>query len=367
MIINARLNRKDARTDTQSCVIEKVIELDYDGFELFKNNLLQDYPFIESHKHLMGFDDNGKAHCILVIGEDTDDGILIESEGSNYARYSSFIPNARQILLQEQMSPTLKDFVETLQERMNQFVKDILFKCEYDHYTINFDEIQSQLGEYSIDKQLFIDLLCERDEIGHTETSEDEIVIYPKDEYLEEPIDNDLSEVYLDESCNEDIELICAKHILWLYDTDNGERANFTNHRIDNNDFIGKNLCSANLANGVFNNCSFKDASLCFITAENAVFNNCDFTHATAEESEFVNCKFVNCKMNNSMFTHSALPNCTFKGCEFFRASFRNTMLKDTQILTSDGSTQTFNLPDTEGASYDSDEWYSENEGVIQE
>ena len=103
------------------------------------------------------------------------------------------------------------------------------------------------------------------------------------------------------------------------------------------------------------------------ITAENAVFNNCDFTHATAEESEFVNCKFINCKMNNSMFTHSALPNCTFKGCEFFRASFRSTMLKDTQILTSDGNTQTFNLPDTEGASYDLDEWCSENEGVIQE
>lgn len=366
MIINARLNRKDARIDIQSCVIEKVIELDVDGFELFKNNLLQDYPFIESHKHLMGFDDDGKAHCLLVIGEDSDDGILVESEGSNYARYSSFVPNARQILEQERLSPTLKDFVNTIQEKMDDLIHSILNDCEYDHYTLDFDKLRSMFGEYEIDINLITDLICERDEIRCIETGVNEVVVYPNEEYLEEAIDNDLAEVHLDESCNDDIELICAKHILWLYDTDNGEKANFANHRIDNNDFIGKNLCSANLANGVFNNCSFKDASLCFVTAENAVFNNCDFTHATAEESEFVNCKFINCKMNNSMFTHSALPNCTFKGCEFFRASFKFTMLKDTQILLADGSTQTFNLPDTEGASYDLDEWCSESEGVIQ-
>ena len=367
MVINAVLNRKDCRIDTQSCVVDKVIELSDKGFELFKNNLLQDYPFIESHKDLMGFDDDGKVHCILVIGQDTDDGILVESEGASYARYSAFIPNARQIIMQEQMSPTLKDFVESLQERMNQLVKDILFKCEYDHYTISFDEIQSQLGEYPIDKQLFIDLLCERNEIGHIETGEDEIVIFPKDEYLEETPD-DYDETFLDESCYEDIELKCAKHILWIYGEESGEQADFENHRVDNIDFIDKALNSVNLANGKFNNCSFKGASLCFASAKNAVFRNCDFAFATSEESEFLNCRFINCRFNNAIFTHSNFTGSTFSNCYFERTSFEKSLTAGVKILDKYGEDETDLLPDLYGSTDDAETWDSKfGEGVVQE
>lgn len=368
MIINARLNRKDYRIDTQSCVVDKVIELGGEGFELFKNNLLQDYPFIESHKDLMGFDDNGKAHCILVIGEDTDDGILIESECSSYARYSAFIPNARQILMQEQMSPTLKDFVETLQDRVNRLVKDILFKCEYDHLTINFDEIQPKLGEYLIDKQLLIELLCERDEIEHIETDVNDIIVYPKKEYLEDESDSDYDVISLDESCNDDIELKCAKHILWIYGEASGEQADFENHRIDNIDFDGKSLNSVKFANGKFNNCSFKDASLCFASAENAVFRNCDFSSATSEESEYINCRFINCRFNNAAFAHSNFTGATFLNCHFERTSFEKSLTAEMKFLNSLGEEETNMLPDLYGSSDDAEEWESGlGKGVVQE
>jgi len=368
VIINARLNKKDYRIDTQSCVVDKVIELGGEGFELFKNNLLQDYPFIESHKDLMGFDDNGKAHCILVIGEDTDDGILIESEGSSYAWYSAFIPNARQILMQEQMSPTLKDFVETLQDRVNRLVKDILFKCEYDHLTINFDEIQPKLGEYLIDKHLLIELLCERDEIEHIETNVNDIIVYPKKEYLEDESDSDYDVIFLDESCNDDIELKCAKHILWIYGEASGEQADFENHRIDNIDFDGKSLNSVKFANGKFNNCSFKDASLCFASAENAVFRNCDFSSATSEESEYINCRFINCRFNNAIFTHSNFTDSTFSNCYFESTSFVRSLTAGMKILDSLGEDETDLLPDLYGSTDDAEEWESGlGKGVVQE
>ena len=37
-------------------------------------------------------DDDDVVHCILVIGENRTDGILVESEGYGYTRYASYIP-----------------------------------------------------------------------------------------------------------------------------------------------------------------------------------------------------------------------------------------------------------------------------------
>ena len=34
----------------------------------------------------MYVDTEGVSHCLLVLGEGSDDGILVESEGSSYAR-----------------------------------------------------------------------------------------------------------------------------------------------------------------------------------------------------------------------------------------------------------------------------------------
>lgn len=367
MIINAGLKCKEFRVDTQSCIVEKVIELSDEGFHLFKNNLLDDYPFIESHKHLMGFDENGKAHCLLVIGEDSDDGILIESEGYNYARYSSFISNARQIIEQDSISPVLKDFVNTLQEKMDKLVDDLLSKCEYDHFTLSFDEIQSKLGEYKIDRTLIKELLCDRDEINHIESDSEYMSIFPKGEYLEGTSENNPDEIFIDESSGELAEIMCAKHVLWIFDNGNGEQLNFTNHRVDNIDFIGKNMCSAKLSNGKFNNCSFKDASLCFTYAEKAVFKNCDFSFATAEESEFINCRFINCNFKSGIFTHSDFTGSKFKNCKFEKTVFHHSLISGMEILDENGEKESTIIPELYGSTSNSELWQSEsNEGVIQ-
>lgn len=43
------------------------------------------------------------THCLLVLGWDCDDGILVRTEGSGYARYAAFIPGARLLLAAEEM------------------------------------------------------------------------------------------------------------------------------------------------------------------------------------------------------------------------------------------------------------------------
>ena len=56
-------------------------------------------PFLADFADHMGVDTDGLHHCLLVLGEDRDDGILIRYEGADYARYSSYISNARQIVV----------------------------------------------------------------------------------------------------------------------------------------------------------------------------------------------------------------------------------------------------------------------------
>ena len=40
---------------------------------------------------------------MLVLGEGVDDGILVDPQGYDYARYTAYIPMARQLFQNEQM------------------------------------------------------------------------------------------------------------------------------------------------------------------------------------------------------------------------------------------------------------------------
>ena len=50
------------------------------------------YDFIKENIELMYCDNEGTFHCILVTSEKHDFGILVESEGYHYARYTAYLP-----------------------------------------------------------------------------------------------------------------------------------------------------------------------------------------------------------------------------------------------------------------------------------
>ncbi|MBR2434025.1 MAG: hypothetical protein IKB22_00995 [Lentisphaeria bacterium] len=97
----AQFRRKEPVLQQDECEIEKVVELTREEFHHFKNNLLDDYDFISENSDLMCVDKMGTIHCILVLGDDYDEGILVNSEGSSYARYSALLPNARSFIEQQ--------------------------------------------------------------------------------------------------------------------------------------------------------------------------------------------------------------------------------------------------------------------------
>ena len=98
-IMRAVFMRKESEVRAEEFQVVKVINLPIEKYAEFSQHLCRYYDFIEENKELMQNKD-GVRHCILVTGEGVDEGILVESEGAPYARYSSFVPSVREIIRQ---------------------------------------------------------------------------------------------------------------------------------------------------------------------------------------------------------------------------------------------------------------------------
>ena len=103
-IIQVSFVRKEAKLDVEPSKVEKIIRLTEQDFNYFSKNMLNDYKFINDHQQLMYEDKNGIQHCLLVIGDEHDEGILIQSEGFSYARYWALLPNANLWIEQQYLS-----------------------------------------------------------------------------------------------------------------------------------------------------------------------------------------------------------------------------------------------------------------------
>lgn len=92
----AFLNRKPSSLLPPPCQVEAVVELDAVSFENLLQRPMDDQPQITAHKSLMRCEE-GVEHCVLFLGEGSQDGVLVNSEGYDWARYAAFIPGARMI------------------------------------------------------------------------------------------------------------------------------------------------------------------------------------------------------------------------------------------------------------------------------
>ena len=72
--------------------------LDDNAWQYFSNHLLNDYDFIEQYADDMGVGSDGIVNALLVFNEKTGEGILVNSSGYAYARYSAYLPFAGHLL-----------------------------------------------------------------------------------------------------------------------------------------------------------------------------------------------------------------------------------------------------------------------------
>jgi hypothetical protein len=175
--LNAALRRKQSEIDTTSCVVDKIIELPPDQTYEFYSNPLADYDFIAENAAQMGVDDDDQFHCILVIGEQENDGILIHSSGANYARYSAYIPNARQILFMEQRYNCIQDLESALMSAVDEVESQAMdYKGDGD-FRVLIDELSEKHGFDARYSSLLGEMLEEHSAINEVIVCDDEIIV----------------------------------------------------------------------------------------------------------------------------------------------------------------------------------------------
>lgn len=250
--------------------------------------------------------------------------------------------------------PTLKNFAE----RMAEAADDILSKAvaqsidKNRSYRVDIDKYNIP-GEPYIDAALLDDMLTDSGMIEDSILHDNCIEIM----LTEQAARSRFRECY-DASWSTEIEIICAKHALWIYDEHGGKQADFSNCRLKNVDFSNMNLCGANLSNALFINCFFNDTSLCDVDFSNSNFINCNFANMVAEGSYQIGTKYINCDLTNAYFTGSNFKNAEIKNSELDKASFMNCCLENTVIKGS-----MLGKANTANVCYDELEWNEDGAG----
>ena len=85
--LNAMMWRKPETLEPLSYKVSEVIVLSDAEFRDVMKNSLEDREYL-SGRH-------GEDTCVLLLSENGDDGILVDTQGCNYPRYAAFIPKAK--------------------------------------------------------------------------------------------------------------------------------------------------------------------------------------------------------------------------------------------------------------------------------
>lgn len=182
MKLQSEFKRKDADIETEQCDVSKVIELDDDRFNYFQNNLLDKYDFLIENKYEMGYSKDGARHCLLVLPKDGDDGILVDAQGSDYARYSSFLPNARKLLMVGKYQ-SLNDFIKNMYDLAERITDTALKNQSCGGFVIEAKNLPDENYNPLFSYKLLGEMLSERPEFEAVEIMNDEILFAVAPEY----------------------------------------------------------------------------------------------------------------------------------------------------------------------------------------
>lgn len=81
--------------------VVKIILLTQEQYQYFSSHLREDMPFIAANRNLSRRDGNDATHCLLVTTRNIRGGILVDCQGSTYARYAAEVPDKSVLDLRE--------------------------------------------------------------------------------------------------------------------------------------------------------------------------------------------------------------------------------------------------------------------------
>lgn len=198
--INTNLLRKESEFRTKSCVVEKAVAVSHREFENLKRHPLRDNRLIAENVDIMYCDSDDNYHCLLVYDEEQGDGLIIESEGTSYARYSQYIPRAKE-LVEVHQNPviSLTNGEKKLHELLSETAERIAVFAHLDYSEFSFDDVLQDLDcDFDDVKKMFIEatveMLNERNDIRSVKINDLDIPFQPDIKVEAESANEDLSE-----------------------------------------------------------------------------------------------------------------------------------------------------------------------------
>lgn len=185
LLINTTLLRKEPEFRPMTCIVEKAIAVSHDEFENLKRHPLQDNNLIAENTDLMYCDSDDIYHCLLICDEEQGDGLLIESEGSNYARYAQYVSKARELVEWHQDSEIqLTDGERKLHELLNETAERIAVFTKLGYSEFSLDDVLQDLGcDFDEVKKMLIhaaaEILNERKDIQSVKLHDLDIPFQP--------------------------------------------------------------------------------------------------------------------------------------------------------------------------------------------
>lgn len=163
LVINTNLLRKESEFKTRTCVVEKAIAVPHSEFENLKRHPLQDNDLIAENTELMYCDSDDNYHCLLIYDEERGDGLVIESEGSKFARYAQYIPKARE-LVERHQNPEIQltNGERKLHELLNETAERIAIFAKLGYSEFSLDDVLDDLGcDFDEVKKMLVEAAAE--------------------------------------------------------------------------------------------------------------------------------------------------------------------------------------------------------------
>ena len=169
MKINAVLRCKEPEIKPRAYEVSDVITLSDAEYRNVMKEPLKDREYLKGR--------TGQDTCVLLLSKTGNDGILVDTQGYDYPRYSAFIPNAKDII---------NSFVQTL---ANYAVSEGMQNSEDGIWGVSNDELYYHFGA-NVNKdnafgKMLTKALKRRCEIENAELVDDGIEYEVKREYCE--------------------------------------------------------------------------------------------------------------------------------------------------------------------------------------
>lgn len=123
LTLNIPLMGKEPCHEPDKCVVEKAIPIPHSEFKKINSKLLEPNYYISKYKELM-LEADGINHCILLYDKSSGDGLLVNSEGFGYARYSQYIPHAKDIVEAHGHTAALSELKTEIDKNISEWLEN---------------------------------------------------------------------------------------------------------------------------------------------------------------------------------------------------------------------------------------------------